>query len=194
MINLYIQKIDKLWCGVALDGNKIFATTFAFFEKDALKSLLKELPYNTIFQVVQKKNMLAEQVLRAVKAVFYGEDVSFSFQFALTRLSDYTQKVLKMTSLVPTGYVTTYGSLAKVAGGSPRSVGRVMATNPFAPLIPCHRVVAADMTLGGYGGGLKMKWEILQRENRKYGKTIEAEVGDKKLMLFPIDMLKPSKY
>jgi len=194
MINLYIQKIDKLWCGVALDGNKIFATTFAFFEKDALKSLLKELPYNTIFQVVQKKNMLAEQVLRAVKAVFYGEDVSFSFQFALTRLSDYAQKVLKMTSLVPTGYVTTYGSLAKVAGGSPRSVGRVMATNPFAPLIPCHRVVAADMTLGGYGGGLKMKWEILQRENRKYGKTIEAEVGDKKLMLFPIDMLKPSKY
>jgi methylated-DNA-[protein]-cysteine S-methyltransferase len=194
MINLYIQKIDKLWCGVALEDDKIFATTFASFEKDALKSLLKELPYNTVFQVAQKKNMLAEQVLRAVKAVFYGEDVSFSFQFALTRLSDYAQKVLKITSLIPTGYVTTYGSLAKVAGGSPRSVGRVMATNPFAPLIPCHRVVAADMTLGGYGGGLKIKWEILQRENRKYEKTIEAEIGDKKLMLFPVDMLKPSKY
>jgi len=194
MINLYIQKIDKLWCGVALKSNKIFATTFAFLEKDALKKLLKELPYNTIFQVAQKKSMFAEQVLRAVKAVFYGEDISFSFQFALTRVSDYAQRVLKITSLVPTGYVTTYGSLAKAAGGSPRSVGRVMATNPFAPLIPCHRVVAADMTLGGYGGGLKMKWEILQRENRKYEKTIEAEIGDKKLMLFPIGMLKPSKY
>lgn len=194
MINLHIQKIDGLWCGVALESKRIFATTFAFNEKDALKSLLKELPYNTIFQAAQKKNALAEEVLRTIRAIFYGEDVSFSFQFAMTRLSDYAKRVLKLTSLIPKGYVTTYGALAKAAGGSPRSVGRVMATNPFAPLVPCHRVVAAEMTLGGYGGGLKTKWGILQRENRKYETVVKAEINNKTLKLFPVDMLKPSKY
>jgi len=193
MINLYIQEINELWCGVALEDDKIFATSFALSKKDAFTCLLKELPYNTIFQVALKKNALAEAISGAIKATFYGEDASFSFQFALTRLSNYAQKVLRLTSLIPTGYVTTYGALAKAAGGSPRSVGRVMATNPFAPLIPCHRVVAADMTLGGYGGGLKMKWDILQRENRKYGKIIEAEINGKTLRLFPIGMLKPNK-
>ncbi|MDH5449126.1 MAG: methylated-DNA--[protein]-cysteine S-methyltransferase [Candidatus Bathyarchaeota archaeon] len=194
MINLQIQKIEGLWCGVALESKRIFATTFAFNEKDALKSLLKELPYNTIFQAAQKKNALAEEVLRTIRAIFYGEDVSFSFQFAMTRLSDYAKRVLELTSLIPTGYVTTYGVLAKAAGGSPRSVGGVMATNPFAPLVPCHRVVAADMTLGGYGGGLKTKWGILQRENRKYETVVKAEINTKTLKLFPVDRLKPSKY
>lgn len=192
MISLNIQKIEKLWCGAALEADAIFTTTFTFNERDALKSLVRELPRNTIFQVAHKKNALAIEILRAIKAIFYGEDVSFSFQFAMAHLSDYAQKVLKLTSLIPTGYVTTYGTLAKVAGGSPRSVGRVMATNPFAPLVPCHRVVAADMTLGGYGGGLKMKWDILQRENRKFRKMFEVEINDKALKLFPVDMLKPN--
>ncbi len=193
MINLHIQEIGELWCGAALEGDKIFATAFYFDEKDALQCLLKELPYNTIFEVIQNKHTVAEEVLETIKAIYDGEDVSFSFQFAMNRLSEYAQRVLRLTSLIPTGYVTTYGALANVAGGSPRSVGRVMATNPFAPLIPCHRVVAADMTLGGYGGGLETKWEILQRENRNYDKMFEAEINGKALRLFPIRMLKRNK-
>ena len=194
MIKLYIQKIDELWCGAAIEEAKIFATAFASNEKDALKYLLKELPYNTIFQVSQKNSVLAEEVLRIIKAICDGKDVSFSFQFAMNRLSNYAQRVLKLTSLIPTGYVTTYGALAKFEGGSPRSVGRVMATNPFAPLIPCHRVVVADMTLGGYGGGLKTKWDILQKENRKYSRIFEAKINDKALKLFPVGKLKPRTY
>ncbi len=191
MINLHVQKIGDLWCGVALEDDRIFATTLTFNEKDAFRSLLRELPYNTVFQVAQESEELAEKVLRAIKAVWDGKDASFSFQFAMTRLSNYAQRVLKTTALIPIGYVTTYGALAKAAGGSPRSAGRVMATNPFAPLVPCHRVVAADMTLGGYGGGLKAKWDILQRENRNYSEAFEAQMSGKALKLFPISMLKP---
>ncbi len=192
MIKLHIQEIGELWCGVALEGDKIFATAFYFDEKDVLKYLLRELPYNTIFEVVQTRNTLAEEVLETIKAIYDGKNVSFGFQFAMNRLSEYTQSVLRLTLLIPTGYVTTYGTLAKTAGGSPRSVGRVMATNPFAPLIPCHRVVAADMSLGGYGGGLETKWRMLQRENRNYDKMLEAEINGKALKLFPISMLKPN--
>lgn len=109
------------------------------------------MPYNTVFQVIEKKNALAEEILKIIKAIFYGEDVSFSFQFEMTRLSYYVQRVLRLTALIPTGYVSSYGALATVIGGSPRSLGRMMAMNPFPPLVPCHHVVAEDMTLGGYG-------------------------------------------
>lgn len=193
MINLYVKEMGKLSCGVALEGDKILATMFASNEKDSLKGLLGELPYNSIFQVAQQGDALADKVLRAIKATYDGEDISFSFQFDMNRLSNHAQKVLRLTSLIPTGYVTTYGALAKAAGGSPRSVGHVMATNPFAPLVPCHRVVAADMTLGGYGGGLKTKWAILQRENREHEQIVEAELDGKALKLFPVSMLKPPR-
>ena len=193
MINLYVEKVDGLWCGVALEGNRIFATTFVSSESETFTSLLRQLPYGMTFQAAQEKNALAEDVLKTIKAIFDGMDISFSFEFAMDHLSYYAKRVLRFTSLVPTGYVTTYGALARAVGGSPRAVGRVMATNRFAPLIPCHRVVAADMTLGGYGGGLKAKWEILQRENRKYGKLVEAQINGEVLKLFPVDMLRPTR-
>ena len=54
---------------------------------------------------------------------------------------------------VPRGKVTTYGRLARVLGcGSSRAVGQSLRRNPFAPRTPCHRVVCADGSLGGYTG------------------------------------------
>lgn len=193
MIALHVLEIGGLWCGVALEDKRVFATMFASSERDAFKGLLGELPVNSIFQVAQGKDAVAEGVLRAIKSVFDGRDASFSVEFAMSRLSQYSQRVLRLTLLIPTGYVTTYGALAKAAGGSPRAVGRVMATNPFAPLIPCHRVVTASMTLGGYGGGLKAKWEILQRESRKYENGIEAKIDGRTLKLFPISMVREAE-
>jgi len=193
VVNLHFQKIDESWCGVALEESRIFATTFASNEKDVFRSLLRELPYNTIFQVVQENDSLTKEILRAIEATIEGRDVSFCFQFTMNRLSSYAQRVLRLTSLIPTGYTTTYGGLAKVAGGSPRSVGRVMATNPFAPLIPCHRVVAADLALCGYGGGLTTKWNILRKEDRNFSRVLEVKINGKTLKLFPITMLRPNK-
>ena len=97
--------------------------------------------------------------------------------------------MLKAASLIPTGYVTSYGALAKAAGGSPRSVGRVMASNPFVPIVPCHRVVSSDFTLGGYGGGLAVKLEFLVREKRGYKSPLEVPFGDEKLRVFPVELV-----
>jgi methylated-DNA-[protein]-cysteine S-methyltransferase len=56
--------------------------------------------------------------------------------------------------------------VAEAAGrpGAARVVGAAMAANPFAPVIPCHRVVGSDGTLRGYGGGLEMKQAMLDME------------------------------
>jgi len=64
-----------------------------------------------------------------------------------------------------------------------------MAMNPFAPIVPCHRVVSSDFTLGGYGGGLKAKLAFLNREKRGYTVEREIPVGDKKLRVFPVEFV-----
>lgn len=67
---------------------------------------------------------------------------------------------------VPFGETVTYGGLAEMAGrpGAARAVGTAMATNPVPIVVPCHRVVAAGGSLGGYGGGLPMKRKLLALE------------------------------
>ena len=62
-----------------------------------------------------------------------------------------------------------------------------MASNPFAPIVPCHRVVKADFTLGGYGFGLKVKVELLGREKRGFSSPKEIEVDDGQLTVFPVE-------
>ncbi|MDD4242001.1 MAG: MGMT family protein, partial [Smithellaceae bacterium] len=60
----------------------------------------------------------------------------------------------------------TYSGLAKRAGhpGAARAVGTVMANNPFPIIVPCHRVVRADGSIGRFGGGSAMKKELLEKE------------------------------
>jgi alkylated DNA nucleotide flippase Atl1 len=62
-----------------------------------------------------------------------------------------------------------------------------MASNPFAPLVPCHRVVRSDFTLGGYGFGLKNKIQLLGREKRGFSNSTIIEVNDKQLTVFPVE-------
>ncbi len=69
--------------------------------------------------------------------------------------STFKKTVYAFCSQIPKGKVATYGQLAKMAGspGAARAVGMCMRTNPNAPIVPCHRVVASDGSLHGYSGG-----------------------------------------
>ncbi|HEX9817401.1 MAG TPA: MGMT family protein [Patescibacteria group bacterium] len=67
--------------------------------------------------------------------------------------SKFSQRVYELTRRVPKGRVTTYKLLAEALGSRAyRAVGQVMRCNPYAPAVPCHRVVASDGTLGGFHG------------------------------------------
>jgi len=190
MIHIVHKNIDGIWYGAVLDTEKVLATTFAQNETEVLKNLLKSLPYEAPFQVNEKLSILSEKLLETLKRIYDGEDVSFSFEMSMNYLSSYTQKVLKCVSSVPVGYFTTYGAVAKACGGSARAVGQIMSKNPFPPLIPCHRVVRADFSVGGYGGGKEVKWEMLQREDREYTEIKRIEIGDGILSVFPIKRLR----
>ncbi|WIA23191.1 hypothetical protein OEZ86_010081 [Tetradesmus obliquus] len=64
----------------------------------------------------------------------------------------YEQRVYEMCKAIPKGKVSTYGDMAKALSSSARAVGQAMRRNPFAPVVPCHRVVASSLDLGGFSG------------------------------------------
>jgi O-6-methylguanine DNA methyltransferase len=189
MIGVYTKNVGGIWLGVACTGQRIFSTSFATSQQDALRSLLNSIPFNVPFQAYPEPSAFAETVLASVKNVYDGKGVSKRFSLATEHLSAYAQRVIAAASLIPVGYVTSYGAIAKAAGGSPRAVGHVMASNPFAPIVPCHRVVSSDFTLGGYAGGLDAKLEFLVREKRGYRSPLEVPLDDKKLRVFPVEFV-----
>jgi methylated-DNA-[protein]-cysteine S-methyltransferase len=71
-------------------------------------------------------------------------------------LTPYRRRVYRVLLSVPPGRWTTYSALATYLNSSARAVGNAMRTNPFAPEVPCHRVLAADGSLGGYKG----EWRV----------------------------------
>ena len=69
------------------------------------------------------------------------------------RTTAFQERVYAALRGIPTGFVTTYGSLAALLEcGSSQAVGQALRSNPFAPEVPCHRVVKRDGTLGGFFG------------------------------------------
>jgi methylated-DNA-[protein]-cysteine S-methyltransferase len=79
------------------------------------------------------------------------------------------QKIYALLAQIPEGSVTTYGDLAKAAGcpGGARAVGRILNANPNLVIVPCHRVVKSDGSIGGYAGGIEMKKDLLKKEGVK---------------------------
>jgi methylated-DNA-[protein]-cysteine S-methyltransferase len=86
----------------------------------------------------------------------------------LSRYPPFFQSVWRACAEIPAGQTRSYGWIADRIGkpGAARAVGRALGANPFAPAVPCHRVVRSDGTLGGYSGsgGIKSKKKLLQKE------------------------------
>ncbi len=187
MIGLYTKNFEGVWFGVACDDKKIFATSFSSSQINVLHGLLANIPFNVPFQQPAEFSSFAEQALALMKDVYDGKGAGQTLPLSMEHLSNYAERVLEAVALIPVGYVSSYGAVAKAVGGSPRAVGRVMATNPFPPLVPCHRVVASDFSLGGYSGGLRAKLEFLKREKRGFIEKMEIPAKKKRLQVYPVE-------
>ena len=95
-----------------------------------------------------------------------GEAVAFPDALDFNGVSPFQRAVSEATRDIPRGQTCSYGELAARVGrpGGARAVGQAMAHNPWPIVVPCHRVVASDGGLGGYGGGLDMKERLLRLE------------------------------
>jgi methylated-DNA-[protein]-cysteine S-methyltransferase len=187
MVDIYIERVERVWYGVAFEGEKIYGTTFASTEKNALRGL-SESVHQDLSDQPQKPTQFARHVTALLKDMYEGKDIDQKLTLKSEHLSKYAMSVIDAVSKVPVGYVTSYGEVAKAVGGGPRAVGQIMARNPFAPVCPCHRVLSSDLTLGGYGGGLDVKLAFLKREKRGYKSEKEIVLNGKKLRVFPVEL------
>lgn len=108
-------------------------------------------------------------VIDGITALLEGRAVDLSgVVLDMERVPAFYRRVYSVVRTIPAGTTLTYGEVAARAGspGSARAVGRAMATNPFAPVVPCHRVVAAGGKTGGFSasGGVITKLKLLAIE------------------------------
>jgi len=116
-----------------------------------------------------------------IETFFEGEDIRFSLEIVRMDLcSEFQQEVLRAEHGIPRGAVSTYQRMARHVGRprGARAVGNALATNPFPIIIPCHRAIRTDLTVGGYQGGIKIKRTLLQMEGIDFNETGHVTTKD----------------
>ncbi|WP_246281498.1 methylated-DNA--[protein]-cysteine S-methyltransferase [Fodinicola acaciae] len=110
---------------------------------------------------------LLERAVGQLNAYFAGELTEFDLPLAMAG-SEFELKVWDVLKRVPYGETVTYGWVAAQAGDplAARAVGTACNHNPIPIIVPCHRVVGANKTLVGFGGGLPRKRWLLEHEAR----------------------------
>ena len=192
MIDVSTKEVDGTWFGVAYIGEKIVATALDSTKEEAIKSLLRSIPANVKYRILEKGSGFAEKTVLMLKELHAGNEESKRFALASQYLPEPAEKVLKAAAAIPIGYVTSYGDIAKAVDTGPRIVGRIMARNPVYPIVPCHRVVGSDFSLVGYGGekslrALQAKLTRLSREARGFTTKKEVLVNGKNLAVYPVE-------
>lgn len=114
----------------------------------------------------------SESLVGRLRAYAAGQPVDFhDVAIDLGPQSDFQRRVVRCCRRIAYGKTATYGQLARLAGspGAARAVGQVMAANRVPIIVPCHRVVAADGSLGGFSapGGVELKRRLLELEQKR---------------------------
>jgi methylated-DNA-[protein]-cysteine S-methyltransferase len=138
--------------------NGIYSTTLP--KKDAAKAL------KDIGPIPQKENI---RMANAIKNVIEGRQKA-DVVLDTSDIGKFDLKVFSVLKKVKRGTAISYGKLSKSAGFSmsARAVGNSLSRNRHLLVIPCHRVIKSDGTLGGFSGGLKVKKELLENEGLKF--------------------------
>lgn len=126
--------------------------------------------------VLVKKPGKFHELMKLMRAYFEGERVNFKLPLDL-KGTEFQKAIWNLIHRIPYGRLMSYGGLA-TAVGRPRAVraaGNAVGANPLAIIIPCHRVIKSDGSLGGFGGGLNIKRYLLniegilpQKEDEEY--------------------------
>ena len=97
---------------------------------------------------------------------FNGERDRFEVPLDFSGITPFTQAVLVATEQVPFGHLSTYRQIAESIGQptATRAVGNALGRNPLPVVVPCHRIIRSDSTIGGYTGGLHIKQVLLKLE------------------------------
>jgi methylated-DNA-[protein]-cysteine S-methyltransferase len=124
-----------------------------------------------------------QRVIDAIGALLQGERVDLSWvPVDMSGVPEFNRRVYEVARTIPVGSTATYGDIAGLLRSptASRAVGKALARNPFAIVVPCHRVVGADGEVGGFsaGGGVNTKMRMLAIEGARAEQTSLFEEGN----------------
>lgn len=123
---------------------------------------------------VEKKDVpVLKLAVEQLKSYFAGLLDHFDLPLAF-RGTEFQNKVWSELTKIPHGQTISYGELARRVGSpkASRAVGLANGKNPIAIIVPCHRVIGANGTLTGYGGGLPRKKKLLELEHQRASTSV----------------------
>ena len=108
---------------------------------------------------------------RELDQYFAGKRLDFDLDVDLSEVRGFSRMVLQATARIPAGQVLSYTEVAAKAGNAraSRAAGNALHHNPVAIVVPCHRILRSDGSLGGYAGGLPVKEWLLEHEGARSG-------------------------
>lgn len=156
-----VPLIGHIFLGVTEQG---LASVGLGGSERAFLGRMKEEGHPIVIHNRERIQPVADQIRRYLA----GKQGAFDTPVDLSGLTPFQQQVLKAASEIPRGQVVSYAELARRIGRprAARAVGQALGRNPVPLVIPCHRVLASDGSLGGYSGrgGVRTKRALLKLE------------------------------
>jgi len=136
-----------------------------FTDRKAIDAQIAALRRTSGLPIAPGSSSILDEIQLELKAYFSGKLRAFSVPVKVPG-TQFQSLVWKALSEIPYGETRTYGELARIIGspGASRAVGTANGLNRVAVVVPCHRVVNANGTPGGYGGGIERKKALLALE------------------------------
>jgi methylated-DNA-[protein]-cysteine S-methyltransferase len=153
-------------CGIAWNGGVIVGTQLPEADEAATRARMKRR-----FPGAREgmPSAAVQPAIEAIRALLRGEACdTASLRLDMTSVPEFDRRVYEIARGIPLGTTVSYGEIAARLGDKTlsRAVGQALGKNPFAPLVPCHRVVSADGKMHGFSasGGVAMKLRMLDVE------------------------------
>ncbi|MBI5270325.1 MAG: methylated-DNA--[protein]-cysteine S-methyltransferase [Burkholderiales bacterium] len=172
-------------CGLAWDargavlGGQLPEVGMA--DPEALTRARMVARYPCLGEITEPPPAIAAVLSRLAAALQGAPDTLDDVPLADEDVPEFHRRVYALTRRIAPGHTRTYGELAAELGGPgvARAVGQALARNRFAPLVPCHRVLAAGGASGGFSGpgGVVAKLRLLQAEGARLGGAAHVQPG-----------------
>lgn len=156
--SISVEGIGDVWFAVGPRG--LWRTDFGC----SRMQFLEQLHHDGVAAVPDKKTTAAAR--RSFNDYFAGKRLVFHLKVDWSRVDGFTRKALQVCARIPYGKTMSYGEIAARAGnpGAARAAGTAMSKNPYPIVVPCHRVIKSDGSLGGFSGNLQHKCFLLRNE------------------------------
>ncbi len=156
-----IVNTDMGWIGILSSANGLLGTTLP--QRSAQEAC--QLLGARVNQATCSPHRL-DDLMERLKAYLSGHRITFPDKLDPSQGTRFQREVWEETRLIPYGETRSYAWVAEQIKNprAMRAVGQALGKNPIPIIVPCHRVVASGGKLGGFGGGLKMKKDLLSLE------------------------------